>query len=339
MKEAKEWAERMDNRSLFGNFAKDFFSRTDENSLRWWNDKKHRTYSPDYYPMKQNVLDNHIMPFFKDVTLEDITPRMIDGWMVSLTSVYPKKRSKGEFCDGSKNIVFRVLSTILDRAVYDGRLQRNPCDSVDCMKYDGGGRQAVSEDDMAKLFPGDIDKESVIWGGLMWLVFFNVARCTGWRPGEISGLKKSDYDPELNGLHTTRTSGKFGVRERIKTTGKGKEYKIGYLDEYTGRALSLYMESTGSDFLFMDGDGRCRYSADSNEAFRRALGNVGIPKDRYTQYCLRHRFMTRVATRLGKDETMELMGHTTWEKVYDHRQAQDKLEQFKGVRDKLKDVV
>lgn len=58
-KSAMEWAEARDDRLLFRNFAKDFFIREDEDSLRWWNVKKRREYSPDYYSSRQSILDLH----------------------------------------------------------------------------------------------------------------------------------------------------------------------------------------------------------------------------------------------------------------------------------------
>lgn len=337
MDEARQWAEKMDDVGLFGTFADNFFLRDDECSMQYWNRRKHKKLAKGYYEYRQNILDRHIMPRFKDTVISDITPYQIDLWLVSLnTYKYSENR---EMTDSSKNKVLSVLSLVLDRAVYEGIIQFNPCRNVGRMQDVASNREAISEEDMKKLFPGDIAKELKIWTGIKWVVFFNIMRCTGWRPGEIAGLEKSGFEQDKNGIKTLKSAGFYGIQDRIKTTGAGKSYKIGYLDDYTAGLLIEYIGSLDSNLVFTKCDGIPLWSHDSNTVFKRALVKVGIPPEKYTQYCIRHRFMTRAKLALSREDTMELMGHTTWEQCYDHTEADEQLEKYKVVKDRLMEVV
>jgi hypothetical protein len=54
-------------------------------------------------------------------------------------------------------------------------------------------------------------------------------KCTGFHSGEVAGLRRENYYPELKGVYTTSSvnSAMRKVVNRIKTTGSGKEYKVG----------------------------------------------------------------------------------------------------------------
>ncbi len=334
MDDAKKWAERHDDKSLFGTFAENFFLRDDECSIQYWNRRKDKYFSPGYYTVRQGVLDNHIMPFFKDYHLSEITPYLIDMWFFSLVTKHGKK----ETSNVTKNKYLTILSIVLKRAVYECKIMSNPCENVS-LSRPTSKRERVSESDMAILFPHDLESELKIWGELRWLVIFNIMRCTGWRPGEIAGLDKSCYDPKIKGIKTWKSSTQFGLTDRIKTTGHGKSYKIGYLDEYTAEMLERYMDSIVDEQLFLEKNGRTTYCYYSNVAFRCALEKVGIQPEKYTQYCIRHRFMTRAKLALDREDTMELMGHTVWEECYDHTEADEQLKKMEKVKDSLLSVV
>jgi hypothetical protein len=52
-------------------------------------------------------------------------------------------------------------------------------------------------------------------------------KCTGFHSGEVAGLRRENYYPELKGVYTTSSvnSAMRKVVNWIKTTGSGKEYK------------------------------------------------------------------------------------------------------------------
>lgn len=60
---------------------------------------------------------------------------------------------------------------------------------------------------------------------------------------------------------------------------------------------------------------------------------IGLP--RKTQYTLRHAFDTKAMKRLPMETVNLLMGHTVYERIYDHRSGEELLRQVNEVRDKM----
>ena len=60
-----------------------------------------------------------------------------------------------------------------------------------------------------------------------------------------------------------------------------------------------------------------------------------IELPRKTQYTLRHAFDTKAMKRLPMETVNLLMGHTVYERTYDHRSGEELLRQVNEVRDKM----
>ena len=342
--DAVNWAERQlrlkrTQTPTLADFSRDFFMRTDRQSYRELCRRKNREHPADHYQRMQGRLENHILPVFGRRLLSDITQYEIDEWFVCLRKVYGKDE---ELADDSKNKVLFCLSEIMDEAVRLGYLKDNPCKKVQKILARGVPREIFNDGEMALLFPENDAKAVWVWRSLMWACYFHIMKCTGFRPGEVAGLRRRNYYPELKGVYTTSSvnSATRRVVNRIKTTGSGKEYKVGLLSDQCCRLLDKYIATLPpeQDMLFLV-RGECVISATSNKHFVTCVEDAGIDPAGRTEYCLRHTFLTRIGGEVENEKVEELMGHTQWRQSYDHRDGERRLRQLQGLRVTLGRIV
>ncbi|MDC7245076.1 MAG: hypothetical protein PQJ47_04100, partial [Sphaerochaetaceae bacterium] len=196
------------------NFATDFWTRTDPKSIRKRHERLKKTKTELYYVQMNGRVKNYINPALGHHRLTDITSGMVEDWFLSL-----KKLDGGEMADDTKNKCLDCLSLIFDEAERRGLCESNPCGKVEKISVEHKECVPFSAEEMGILFPEN-DVEAVeVWGTLKWTCFFHIMRSTGFRPGEIAGLQRSDFYPELAGIYTTSSVNSYErkIVERIKT--------------------------------------------------------------------------------------------------------------------------
>lgn len=169
----------------------------------------------------------------------------------------------------------------------------------------------------------------------MWTTYFLVMRDTGWRPAEVSGLRKENYHPDLKGLYT-ETSVVAGIeKNRIKTTNKGKRYKVGMLTDRTSSFVEQLIASIPGDFLFITTEGNFVQPNAANKHLRAVANHFGIDLKGRTQYSFRHAFETLMVGNIKTETLLELMAHTGFRPEYDHRTPEMLLKQLSPVHNML----
>ncbi len=306
-----------DCRILFGDYAKEFYSRTDEGSIRYRDEIKQRKRSESLYYQRQICLDTYIMPRFANERIDKITSLEIDNWFVGVKA----KRTGKLLRNTSRNLLLHILSEIFRKAVLEGVIKRNPVSDVQRMSSRCRSRRPYTDDEIDMMFPSDDERLIAVWGGLMWALFFCIMVDTGFRPGEIGGLGRDCYIEKYHAIFTRQSFNQFlnRVNDRIKTSDSGKDYKIGFISEQTERLLRRHLDETESKLLFHSSAGEGVSSSTSLKKFYAVAHCLGIETDGRPQYSLRHTFMTRMAGKYDESVVKELMGHTVWESVYDHR--------------------
>lgn len=88
------------------------------------------------------------------------------------------------------------------------------------------------------------------------------------------------------------------------------------------------------DFFFLI-DGRLLCPEVSNKHLRGACKRAGVDLAGRTQYSLRHSFETGIAGLVENKVLIELMGHTSFRKEYDHRKPKKILTRLQPVREIL----
>jgi hypothetical protein len=104
----------------FGSYASDFFTSRCKLTLRKMSSNK--SFSDDMLKVKRGQLTNYLLPKFKDVPLDEITPVMFEDWRLTLT-----------LANSTKNGITIVMKQILNEAVRDKMINLNPLQQVETL--------------------------------------------------------------------------------------------------------------------------------------------------------------------------------------------------------------
>lgn len=327
----------------FGEFAKDFFTRTDSLSFRAWSEAYEDEKRDDnYYKVRQGKLENYVIPEFGPKLITAITRLQIEHWLISLEG---KHRTK-KLASDTRNKILWCLSQVLDDAVRHGIIERNPAETIRGIHVSNEERRSLSTEEELALFPDDMQQRLYVWGGEMWTLYFSISYDTGFRPGEVAGLRVSDVYQTMHGLAVSTTQSvdtqTKTIKQRVKTTGKGLERRVGLLYDDTAALLRTYVDRFGledDDLLFMidRAGGVLLTSTTARKHFRGAYKRaLGIPcPSGMVPYCIRHTYTT---ARRGdmSDELLALsMGHTKLRNDYDHRDAGAMIRQLDDARNEF----
>lgn len=227
----------------------------------------------------------------------------------------------------------------MQTAVTEGYISSDPTKDIESItENDTKNRDAFTLDELYILFPKDNAELVKAWGGLMWTTYFLVMRDTGWRPAEVSGLKKGDYHPELKGLYTESSVVGGVEKPSIKTTNKGKPYKVGILTDRTISFLEQLIAYIPGEYLFITTEGNFVQPNAANKHLRSVAAYFGIDLRGRTQYSFRHSFETYMVGNVRSETLLELMAHTGFRPEYDHRTPSMILKQLSPVHDMLETV-
>ena len=330
-----------DEKVTFGEFASGFFKKDGEGSYRARCRLFGKDYDDTYFKTKQGLLNNYIMPMFADWDIKRITAVIIEDWYIGLTDFrHPGKT----ICAEHKLSILEALSDILKEAERKGVIEANPCDRVERISIHASKEKEIfTQQEIALLFPTDYSKLEEIWGSLMWALYFSIMVDTGFRYSEVAGLSYENIDS--NGGVYTKSSVKSAtrmIREKIKTTGKGKGQKLGLLSYYTMELLNEYRKKVKDGYLFLADDGMFVYSYNANKVLREACARTGIDIGERTQHCFRHTFDTMMLNKLGKDleesDVRDLMAHTGYRPEYDHRTPEQLLFRLQKIRPAIESI-
>ena len=336
------------NTITFKDFADRFFARSDKYSYRKYLEGFGYTYDDEYYETRQAFLDNHIMPQFGKLPIDSISTVQIEMWYMNLKAV----GSNRPLSSNTKSKVKMAMATIMDFALKKHAIEENPCDKVHPIKVTYNRRDCMYPEEIAKLFPNDYNEVLRIFGyseqyttfadtrsrtwALMWALYFSIMTDTGFRPGEVAAITRSNIiDGKAIFIDSSVDSKTKAIKNSIKTTNRGQKYKVGILSEYTITLLKLYLNTTSSIQLFKVNRGVIT-TATSNKHFKAALKRAGVPLGGRSQYSIRHYFDTYMLNNIGQGvselDVQRLMGHTSYRREYDHRTARDLVAQLSGAK-------
>lgn len=315
-------------------FAEGFFTEADPYKLRMRDRKYGKNYAPYYYYQKQGFLDNYILPRFGRYLVSGITDVAIENWFLDLKS----KDTGKDLSDDTKNKILITLRIVLQEAHRQGLVSQNTAEKVKMINEKNEERKPFTKEEMILMFPYDDDELVKVWKDQMWATYFLIMRDTGFRPGEVAGLKISSYYPDQHGVYSEDS---VNFRERklqhsIKTSKKGQKYKVGILTSQTERFVQARISACrekGEEYLFLI-KGKYMEPSASNKHFKTCVDSL-MERDGRTQYCLRHSFETDLAGSIEDSKLTELMAHTGFNPVYDHRTPETRLSQLQPVREIL----
>ena len=321
-------------------FAGGFFTRRDSDSLYARETAFGRDKRAKWYDDKQALLDDYILPRFGEYLVDSITAVAIESWLVDI-----RGKRFGNLSACTKRKILDCLRYVLDDAVRKGYLSTNPARVVKPPIERTDSRRALTYEEQHLLFPADIAERNQLWGGSMWALYFSIMYDTGFRPAEVAGLLVGDVYTTDNGLavYTTHTinAETHELAERVKTSGKGLESRVGLISAVTAKMAVLYLEEIEAtderELLFLLERARKDsyvYNETANKHFKAVCSRLGISG--VTQYSLRHTFATYRRGAVGEGALALAMGHKNGVRNdYDHRTATILISQLENERARI----
>lgn len=189
--------------AFFDSFVKDY--------LAW----HYREFPDSHYRVRQ-IIDDHLLPAFRNKRLGEITPREVESW----------KQDRGDRVKAASVVKeLRTLKAIINKAVEWGELNRSPIEHVDGPRIlDSKPKRFYTKEEVALLLPQA--------HGAIWRLFVN----TGMRRGEGMLLRrewvKADSVQILSEEGARTKSGKWrevpltdGAREALEAL-PGTDYVL-----------------------------------------------------------------------------------------------------------------
>lgn len=315
---------------LFKDYARNFFLKDGEGSLRYRHKMFEKENREHWYTRHQQDTDVYIIPYFGEYRLDYITSAMIEKWMMGLKAEHKSAPMTG----ATKKKILYALREILDSAEREQYISSNPSRHVMLpSQRTVNERRALTRYEQQILFPSDALKRIEVWQKTSYAAFFSVMYDTGFRPGEVAGLRVCDIytTPQGMGVYTEHTicfeEGR--AKDRVKTSGKGMESRVGLLSDTTGELVRTLIQKEhlkDEDYLFLvyyDKKESWISSATANKHLRSVCIRMGIDTDKVCQYSLRHTHATYLRGSMEEQALALSMGHSGGRvrNDYDHRTA------------------
>jgi site-specific recombinase XerD len=166
----------------------------------------------------RSIITMHIAPYFKDMSLADVTTLSLENFMRSI----PRRDDDPEngYSRRTINIMMKTIKKPLADAVRLRIIPRNPADGVELLADDTRERGIVTPSELERLF-------QLEWADERGKTASILAAVSGMRLSEITGLQINNLDKVRNIIHVLHSYTSY--EQRLKTTKTGKT-RIIYTD-------------------------------------------------------------------------------------------------------------
>jgi integrase len=251
--------------------------------IETWLDGKELSRRPQTVSQYRWLVKKHILPLMGKMRLQDIQP-------AHLKQFYLSKKEEGR---GARTVqvIHAVMHDILNKAVKEGILGRNPADAVERPQVEQTERKILTEEQTRQLI--------IATAGTRYSTLIYLALTTGMREGELLGLKWPDVDWTKGQLHVQRQLQQKRVGGTIlippKTKAGIRHIKVG---PETLNRLAVHREQQElekeakkaqweeNDLIFPNTFGRPMHKKNMYDDYQRLLSENGLP--RITFHALRH---------------------------------------------------
>jgi len=265
------------------------------------------------------VLRRHLNPAFGATRLRQITPERVRQWHAETADFSRDQAAKG----------YRLLRAILNTALADGLIGRNPC------TIRGAGVEHAHERPMLDTTTV-LELSEAIEARLRCLVL--LGGFAGMRSGELLGLQRRDVDPLHGTVTVERQAHELTGLGRVLTPPKSEAgRRTVALPAFVLRALEDCASAPADSFVFTRPTGLPLRRQDLSHAWTAACAVVGIEGVR--PHDLRHHAATVIARNpnVTLRELMATIGHSSHVAAlrYQHATA----ERSKEIADYLDGVI
>ncbi|WP_244788745.1 tyrosine-type recombinase/integrase [Streptomyces sp. BJ20] len=278
---------------------------------KWVEERELAPLTRDLY---RYLLDKHLTAF-ADSDLDEITAPRVREWRAERLRI-----------TGAKTITakaYRLLKAIMETAVDDELIQRNPC------RIKGAGKEKAAERRIATVAQVDALANAV---GMRWRLMVYLGAYGPMRPEELAGLRRRDVD-----VDTLRVRIRLAEPERMngrRVQGRTKSEagtRTVILPAFLRRELRWHLESyaePGPDGLVFVGEKGAPFRRSTfGRKGRRAREVVGMPEG-FRFYDLRHTGHT-LSTRSGATlkDTMVRAGQSSEKAALIYQHSDDERQE------------
>ncbi|WP_369035319.1 tyrosine-type recombinase/integrase [Streptomyces adonidis] len=279
---------------------------------KWVEERELSVLSEDLY---RYLLNDHILPTFGESDLDEITAPLVREWRAERLRTTKAKTTIAK--------AYRLLKSIMETAVDDDLIKRNPC------RIKGAGKEKAAERRIATVAQVDALADQL---GPRWRLMVYLGAYGPLRPEELAGLRRRDID--VQALKVTvriaepeRTNGRRAPGETKSEAGT----RAVFLPEFLRPELRIHMElfaGKGPDGLVFLGEKGAAFRRSSfGRKWRKARTLVGVPEG-FRFYDLRHTGHT-LSTRSGATlkDTMVRAGQSSEKAALIYQHSDDDRQQ------------
>ncbi|GAB7075006.1 tyrosine-type recombinase/integrase [Streptomyces sp. JCM 18897] len=289
-----------------------------EYALRWVEERDLAATTDELY---RRLLRLHLLPTFDGVDLDKITPPAVRTWRT--------ERLKATKAQTTVAKSYRLLKAIMETAVDDELIRRNPC------RIKGAGKESAEERPTATVPQVDALADAM---GPRWRLMVYIAAYGPARPEEQAAMRRPDVDLENVGVWVRTaepelTTGRRAPGETKSAAGRRFLVLPAFMATDLERHLDWYAEKTPDGLLFVGERGKPFRRSTFGRKWRKARAKVGLPES-FRFYDLRHTGHT-LSTRSGATlkDTMVRAGQSTERAalIYQHSDTERQKEVADGI--------
>ena len=303
----------------FAEFSSGWWSIDTCRYLKWR--QLHEPLTRGTIDIHQSNFTNHINGYFTKYHLNEITPDVVECWLLSLSEKGLKANTI--------NLVYRTFKMMMGEAVRTKLLKNNPCHEVKDLKGVETTREILTVEEVRKLFPHDW---STVWESYVIYKAHLLAACTGLRVGELRGLQGEFVFDDY--IYITGQFTRHGYVANTKTK-HNRNIPITLLMR---QELEGLLRANGGGFVFSEDGGRTPVTVERiHRQFDRALERIGISheeklKRNLSFHAWRHFFNTLLRmSNVADSKVQSVTGHRSM-RMTEHYTHFD-TRQFTEIRD------
>ncbi|WP_156727534.1 tyrosine-type recombinase/integrase [Streptomyces apocyni] len=292
-----------------------------EYALKWVKERRLAATTDELY---RRNLRLHVFPTFGSLDLDEITAPRVRAWR--------SERLDSTGADSTVAKCYRLLKAILETAVDDELIRRNPC------RIRGAGKESAAERRIASVHQVDALADAI---GVRWRLMVYLGAYGPLRPEEQAELRRKDVDLDTMTICVRKaapelTTGRRAIGDTKSEAGKRYVVLPEFLRTDLRRHLDWYAEKGPEGLLFVGERGAPFRRSSFGRKWRKARSKVGMP-DGFRFYDLRHTGHT-LSTRSGATlkDTMVRAGQSSEKAalIYQHSDG-ERQQEVAGGLDKM----
>jgi integrase len=300
--------------------------------------------------MRRAHLDRYILPLFGKYKLTEIQAAPV---FRALVDMMKKPRPKAKIplppqplANQTKNHIADSFSIVMDAAVFDQLINRNPLVDMGNFADTHKKRGIPTKDEFQRLFPETAEEMVRIWGtgfkGLFWSTFVYILHVTGMRLSENRAFHWYACNWEIPAV---RIIDNITADEELGAT-KNKERRAAFLPRRAVAMLQALREQSQfnaeNDLVFPGTGGRWMAKKTPQKYFKRALAaaEIDMAGRKIVIHSLRHYYDTVLRDEISITALQFFLGHKD-DRMTDRYDAADplfKLNRFLPAREKIETI-